>query len=192
MKRLLLLLSIVFVFLVSISFAADSPLVEAAKKEKERRAQLKGPARVLTNQDIEKFKEKHPGTGGSNSQTQTSPTATEDQQQTEQPEKKEQKEIPLSDNEEYWRGRAEEIAKQISDLQQRADQLQSDVNALWMAGTAADNGQQTVLIGAQRGERMEELKQTQQQLEQAKQAQENLQEEARKEGALPGWVAPPQ
>ena len=59
MKQLFLLFSLIFVFLVAHSFAADSPLVEAAKKEKERRAQLNSPARVLTNQDIEKFKEKN-------------------------------------------------------------------------------------------------------------------------------------
>lgn len=189
MKRLLLLLSIVFVFLVSTCFSQDSPVVEAAKKEKERRAHLKSPARVLTNQDIDKFKAAHPTSGGSDSQTQTNPTEQTDQQQAGK--KEEKAPVPLSDNEEYWRGRAEAIAKQISDLQQRADQLQSDINALWVAGTSASNGQQTVLIGAQRGERMEELKQVQQQLEEAKQNQENLQDEARKEGAPPGWVAPP-
>lgn len=189
MKQFVWLLSITFIFFVTISSAEDSPLVEAAKKEKARRAQMKSPAPVLTNQDVDKFKQKHQIAG--ESQTQTAEATDQEQQQANDTVKKEEKtQVPLSDNERYWRQKTQAINDQINQLQQRADQLQSDINALWMAGTASDNGQQTVLIGAQRGERMEELKQVQQQLEAAKQAQENLQEEARKEGALPGWVRP--
>ena len=101
-----------------------------------------------------------------------------------------EKKVPLYDDEKYWRDKAQAISDQIGQLEKRTQELQSDINALWMAGTASDNGQQTVLIGSQRAERMEELKQAQQQLDAAKQAQEDLQEEARKEGALPGWVQP--
>jgi len=186
MKQLFLLLSLVFVFVIAQAFAQDSPLVEAAKKEKARREQLKKPARVLTNQDIEKFKEKNPTAEG---QAQTS-TVAEPDQQSEKQAKQEEKKVPLYNDEKYWRDRAQAISDQISELEKRTQELQSDVNALWMAGTASDNGQQTVLIGSQRAERMEELKQAQQQLDAAKQAQDDLQEEARKEGALPGWVQP--
>jgi len=185
MKRLFLLFSLVLVFLVAHSFAEDSPLVEAAKKEKARRAQLKSPARTLTNQDIEKFKEKNPAAEG---QAQTSTAAPEEQ--ADKQEKQVEKKVPLYDDEKYWRDKAQAISDQIGQLEKRTQELQSDINALWMAGTASDNGQQTVLIGSQRAERMEELKQAQQQLDAAKQAQEDLQEEARKEGALPGWVQP--
>jgi hypothetical protein len=189
MKKLFLLFSLVFVFLVAQAFAEDSALVEAAKKEKARRAELKKPAKVLTNQDIEKFKEKNPGAEGQ-AQTSTAAETNQPDQEANQQEKQTEKKVPLYNDEKYWRDRAQGLSDQISELEKRTQELQSDINALWMAGTASDNGQQTVLIGSQRAERMEELKQAQQQLDAARQAQENLQEEARKEGALPGWVTP--
>jgi hypothetical protein len=62
MKKILIGIALFF-FASALTFAGDS-LADAAKKEKERRARITKPAKVITNKDIEDFKASGKVVGG--------------------------------------------------------------------------------------------------------------------------------
>ena len=187
MKKVLFLLPLIFVFLVSFSFAEDSPLVQAAKREKERREKLKQPAKVLTNQDIQKFKEKQGDTEES-AETQESTPADASTATDQTAADKDKKEKGGGDDEEYWRARSAEASRAVEEAQKKVDEIQNDVDALWRAQTAVDDGQQKQLVTSQRGDKLNDLEKAKADLQAAQQAKQALQEEARRAGAPPGWV----
>lgn len=63
MKRILTALALFFFAASALTFA-DGSLADAAKKEKERRAKITKPAKVITNKDIEDFKASGKVVGG--------------------------------------------------------------------------------------------------------------------------------
>ncbi len=167
--------------------AGDSPLVRAAKKERERREKLKTstkPTKSFTNQDIEEFKAKNKdadksspegedSTGEDTSMTPEETTTSNADAQTEQ----------------RWRDKSHEAVERVKGAEEKIQQLQTDINALTQAFYAESDGvSQRGQIEAQRNTRLDELEAAKKELENAKQAQDDLQEEARKEGALPGWI----
>jgi hypothetical protein len=165
----------------------DSALVKAAKKERERRDKLKTsakPTKSFTNQDIEAFKAKNKdadrsstegedSTGEDTSMTPEETTTSNADAQTEQ----------------KWRDRSHEAVERVKSAEEKIEKLQTDVNALTQAFYAESDGvAQRGQIEAQRNTRLDELEAAKKELEDAKAAQENLQDEARREGALPGWI----
>ena len=181
MKNLFLLIGVLIVF-VSVSFAEDSALVKAAKKEKERREKVEAK-KTLTNQDIEEIRKKQLGI-----ETTAVPTGESAGEDT-KTEKTEKKEKDPTQTEEYWRARKEETDQQLQDAQARVQELQSEINSLTTAFYAESDGvAQRPLIESERIERIKELEQAKQDLENARQQSEGLEDEARKAGALPGWV----
>ena len=77
----------------------------------------------------------------------------------------------------------------MNDAQSRVEQLQSEINSLTTAFYAeADGVGQRPLIESERIERIKELEAAKQELENARAEQEGLQDEARRAGALPGWL----
>jgi hypothetical protein len=164
----------------------DSALVKAAKKERERREKLKTaakPTKSFTNQDIEAFKAKNKdadrstegedSTGEDISMTPEETTTSNADAQTEQ----------------KWRDRSNEAVERVKSAEEKLEKLQTDINALTQAFYAESDGvAQRGQIEAQRNTRLDELEAAKKELEDAKQAQENLQDEARREGALPGWI----
>lgn len=191
MKKFFFTLGLVFVFLASVSLAQDSPLVEAAKKEKERRAKVKG-TKVFTNQDIQEFKKKN------NIEDEEEVVSTEEEGEPESAgaektpktaAKEKEKEKDLSMNEEYWRGRYQNASARVQQAQEKVNQLQSDINSLNQQFYAEGDGVgQRPLIESERGARLTELEAAKAELEQARQDFTNLEEEARRAGAPPGWV----
>ncbi|MCI0443428.1 hypothetical protein L0244_19495 [bacterium] len=164
----------------------DSALVKAAKKERERREKLKTsakPTKSFTNQDIEAFKAKNKDadrstegedlTGEDTSMTPEETTTSNADAQTEQ----------------KWRDKSHEAVERVKSAEEKLEKLQTDINALTQAFYAESDGvAQRGQIEAQRNTRLDELEAAKKELEDAKAAQENLQEDARKEGALPGWI----
>ncbi len=181
MKTLFLSLGLFLVFGVTYSFAADSDLVKLAKQEKERRAKTEAK-KTLTNQDIEEIRKKQLGIESSGPEGQ--PVEGE---KTAGGEKK--KEEDPAAQETYWRGRKDAADAGIQDAQARVNQLQSEINSLTTSFYAeADGVGQRPLIESERASRIDELKAAQQALEDAKAGREDLDDEARKAGALPGWL----
>ena len=91
--------------------------------------------------------------------------------------------------EQKWRDRSHEAVERVKSAEEKLEKLQTDINALTQAFYAESDGvAQRGQIEAQRNTRLEELEAAKRELEDAKQAQENLQDDARREGALPGWI----
>jgi hypothetical protein len=182
MKKMFLLVGVLVAF-VTVSFAEDSDLVKAAKREKERREKVEAK-KVLTNQDVEEIRKKQPISGIESSEAEGE---TEPAEETTGEAKK--PEVDPTQTEEYWRARKQETDARLNDAQARVEQLQSEINSLTQAFYAeADGVAQRPLIESERIERLKELEQAKQELENARAASEGLEDEARRAGALPGWV----
>ena len=165
------------------SFAEDSALVKAAKKEKERRAKTEAK-KTLTNQDIEEIRKKQPISGIES--TDAPPPVGEAAETAKQNDKKE---VDATQTEEYWRTRKQETDARVKDAQGRLDQIQSEINTLTTAFYSESDGvAQRPLIQAERTERIKELEAAKAELEAARAASEGLEDEARRAGALPGWL----
>jgi hypothetical protein len=187
MKKMFLLIAVLFAFITA-SYAEDSPLVKAAKKEKERREKTEA-RKTLTNQDVEEIRKKQPVSGIETSATETeaSTETAEATTSTASTEKKEK--VDPSQTEEYWRGRKQDVDARVQDAQSRVEQIQSEINSLTAAFYAEGDGvAQRPLIESERIERIKELEAARQALNDAKAEAEGLEDEARKAGALPGWL----
>ena len=184
MKKFFLFLGILFVFTVASSFGEDSVLVKLAKQEKERRAKTEAK-KTLTNQDVEEMRKKHPITG---IETGTGEEAALSEGET----KEGGSEKPGTDatnTEEYWRLRKQETDQKLQDTKTKVDQLQTEITQLTTAFYAeADGVGQRPIIAQERDERIKALEQAKQDLQDAQTTSEGLEDEARKAGALPGWV----
>ncbi len=182
MKKLVIQVGVLLVFLVSVCIAEDSPLVAAAKREKERRAKIaaeKAETKSFTNQDIEEFKAKNPTAESTSEEPgvegeQPAPDATAAGEQ--------------NDDEAIWKEKAAAAQEKIKAAEEKVNKTQDDIDALWRYQTAVDDGQQQQKAVGERSERMTDLETAKKELEEAKKAEEELQEEARKEGVPPGWV----
>lgn len=184
MKKMILFAGILFAFTIS-SFAEDSELVKAAKKEKERRAKVEAK-KTLTNQDIEEIRKKQPISGIETSEGEGAADETADAGD-KTGEKKEA--VDPTQTEEYWRARKQETDSRVKDAQARVDQIQSEINSLTQAFYAESDGvAQRPLIETERIERIKELEAAKKELEEARAASEGLEDEARRAGALPGWI----
>jgi hypothetical protein len=184
MKKIFLFLGVLFVF-TAVSFAEDSALVKAAKAEKERRAKTEAK-KTLTNQDIEDVRKKQPTTGietaGEDAQANT-----EGDNATTPKEKK--PETDSNNNEEYWRNRREDVDQKLESAKAKVDQIQSEINTLTAAFYAESDGVgQRPVIEQERIERLKALDDAKADLQAAQEESEGLEDEARKAGALPGWV----
>ena len=178
MMRVLFFISICFVFVMSVSFA-DSALVEAAKKEKERRAKIEAN-KSFTNKDVEEWKEKHKDEFG----TETAPAQSQPAEtpKTEASKDKAKEEDDHSTDEQYWRNKYAAAIARVQAAQQKVDEMQGYVNQWQTLGyNQADAGV--------RGQQLDQLDKAKEQLEAAKQAVADLQDEARRAGAPPGWVS---
>lgn len=168
---ILLLLSFAFVF------GEDTPAVQAAKRERERRANLK-PGRSFTNKDIQDYVAKHPSIPSSSigstpepqTQTQTAETSADQA------------------NEQFWRGKHAAVKQRIDAAQAKTTQLQTDIDTLTEAFYQVSDENRRVEINDVRNKKLEELETVKRELEEANQAQVDLEDEARVAGALPGWI----
>jgi len=166
----------------------DSPLMQAAKKERERREKLKASEKQpksFTNQDIEDFKAKNKDADKSGEVEGEDATGEDTSATTEETTTS----TPGAQDEQKWRDKSHDANERVKDAEDKIQKLQTDVNALTQAFYAESDGvAQRGQIEDQRNTRLNELEAAKKELENAKQAQEDLQDEARKEGALPGWI----
>lgn len=163
----------------------DSPLVRAAKKERERREKLKTaakPTKSFTNQDIEDFKAK-------NKDADKGATEGEEAEDTSMTPEETTTSTPDAKVEQQWRDKSHEAVERVKSAEEKVEKLQTDINALTQAFYAESDGvAQRGQIESERNKRLQELEAAKKEVEDAKQAQDDLRDEARREGALPGWI----
>lgn len=173
------------IFLVSVSFAEDSPLVKAAKREKARRNKVKAQ-KTFTNKDIEDFKAKNKDTEAVVEGENQGEEAVDEAPAEETPEPQAE---DKTNDEEYWKGRYNETAEDLRAAEEKLQKLQEEMNGLRIAFYAEQDGVAgRPKINSEIERQFEEIEAAKKKVEDSKQALENLEEEARKAGVPPGWV----
>ena len=177
------ILSIIFIIIFSVFLSSESiNLVEIQKKEKERRKKTSKSKYVISNDNIVKFSLKE-------SRTYVKSEGNEEVDSGEAPtEKSKEVKTDEKDTEEYWRGRLKIINDSIDDLKSRIQETQSQLNresSNFLVASIPSLQQQIKENIDNLTRQLDELKAN---LEQTEAEKEAFFTEARRAGALPGWL----
>ena len=183
-KILIILLSIIF----STSLLFSQSLVEVAKKEKERRARLKGKTtKVITNDDLKKGKKKTALTV-MNSQFPKKSPIQEEKSKLKVSTEKEASLTAIPDDEKLFREKKAALEVKLKKANELASLLFLKVNSLWQELNSMDDM-------TSRDSILKEMEETQRNLETAQKEEATAKEElakflaeARKIGVPPGWI----
>jgi hypothetical protein len=181
------------------SFGYSQSLAELAKKEKERREAVKGETKVITDAEAAKFRSnpvtttatapasgtEKPGAEKTDATAATAPTAGAAA-----------KDKPGSDEPVDFQGRPESYWRQaFADARQKVNELENESNVLILKLNDLQNRfyresdgfkQQTIQKDIQKA--LYQQDQNKEKLAKAKEAVTDLEKEARRSGALPGWI----
>ncbi|MEW6364263.1 MAG: hypothetical protein AB1714_06445 [Acidobacteriota bacterium] len=91
-------------------------------------------------------------------------------------------------DESYWRSRTSQFVKAKADAQARVDELQSQLNMLYPVMWATDDPARRAELMNQVDAKEKAIAAARQALAKANEDLDNLADEARRAGALPGWV----
>jgi hypothetical protein len=174
------------------SFSYAQSLADLAKKEKERRQAVKGDTKVITSEQAAKY--------------QTGPVTTTTPSAVPAPDKTGQekpvgdaaaaKEKPPSDEPVDFQGRPESFWKQtFADARKKVSELENEANVIILKLNDLQNRFYRESDGYRQQEIQREIQKTlymqdlnKDNLAKAKDALTDLEKEARKSGALPGWI----
>jgi C4-dicarboxylate-specific signal transduction histidine kinase len=184
MKRRTIVLFAVTVLAGATALSAQS-LADVARKEAERRKQVKESSRVYTNADV-----KASGLLTTASSQMTAPApeppATTDTEGAPSPAAAAVAE-PKKD-EAHWRQRMADARERQRRLELFADSLQSRINALTTDFVNRDDPAQREMVAQQRRDALAELDRVNDELADARKAMADIEEEARRAGVPPGWL----
>ncbi len=177
MKKLIL---IFFLLIFSFFLASDSlNLVEIQKKEKERRKKLAKSKYVLTNDKLIEYSLKKSKTFVESDKVKTTEVKTS---------KTTKKKIDPKSTEQYWRNRLNILNKNIEGLKKSIQESQSALNRTssnFLVASTPSLQQQIKMNIDRLTKQISELKANLTEIEANKEA---FLREARREGALPGWL----
>jgi len=157
-------------------------LGDVAKKEEERRKQVKKPAKVITNDDL-----KSAGGAAEVAPPAPAPQATKEQTKTEDKKDEDKAKDPTKDQA-YWAGRMKELQVALDRDTTYSEALQSRVNGLTTDFVNRDDPVQRGKIAGDRQKAINELDRLKKQIVDDKKAIADLEEEARRAGVPPGWL----
>ena len=187
MNRVLAIGIPMVLFLSAVSSPAQS-LGEVAKKEKERRQQVQSQVKVITNKEAAKFN--------------SGPVTTASVPSTQAPEKETQEKTgspavkPASDEPVDFQGRPESWWRQtMGDARKNLKDLGNEGNVLTLKLADLQNRFYRESDGFRQQEIQREIQKTlyeqdrnKEDFDKAKKELQDLEKEARKSGALPGWL----
>jgi len=161
-------------------------LGDVARKEEERRKDIKAPAKVYTNKDLG-------AVPGAPSGTFSSPTAsgsasTEAPKDAASAKSDDAKDKGPTKDQAYWSGRKKDLQAKLDSDQTLADALQSRINALNTDFVNRDDPVQRAGIDRDRQKANSELDRLKKSVQDGKKALSDLDEEARKAGVPAGWL----
>jgi hypothetical protein len=171
--------------------ARAQSLADVARKEAERRKELKVPAKVITNKDLG-----GPSTSsGSADAAKPEPSQKDADDKTKSADgtdkakdKDKDKDDATPKDEKYWRERTKALQAALDHDQAFADALQVQINSLTTDFVNRDDPAQRAVIGQNKQKAIDELTRLTKAIGDDKKAIADLQEEARKAGAPPGWL----
>jgi hypothetical protein len=170
--------------LVFASGVQSQSLADLANKEKDRRAEVKSESKVITNQDTTKY--------GGGAVTTIEESEKKPAEKTEPPQAgKKDSDEPADFQgrpESYWRTTMSEARQKVKDLENEANALTLKVASLRNQFYSEDNGfkRETIQRDLQKAFYEQDL--NKENLAKAKDMLQDLEKEARKSGALPGWI----
>jgi hypothetical protein len=160
-------------------------LGDVARKEEERRKDVKAPAKVYTNKDLGQpmtssaSPESAPAAAAQSSPSQASKDAKAGDEKA--------KDGPAKDQA-YWVKRKKELTDKIARDKVLADAVQSRINALTADFAARGDPVQRAGIERDRQAALGELARLQQDIKDTQKALSDFDDEARKAGVPPGWL----
>ncbi len=181
-------------FLVAVSaavFSQPQSLQELAKKEKERREKIASATKPITNVEAEKYKNGAISTGAVATPPQAAPKTGEEGEA--QPKADAKPDEPVD-----FQGRPESFWRQtFADARQKVKDLENEGNVLTLRFNDLQNQFYREASGFRQQEIQRDIQKTiyeqdknKQDLAKAKDQLADLEKEARKSGALPGWMTP--
>jgi hypothetical protein len=179
---------LVLLFAASVaSVAAAQSLGDMAQKEKERRAQVKVTVKTITNDDTSKYRAGSVTTGSVSKPAAENPKA-EGQQAASKAEKSDEPVDLQGRPESYWRQTLYDANKRVTDLENGANVITLKIADLQNQFYRESDGfkQQAIQRDLQKTFFEQDL--NKENLAKAKQSLQELEIEARKSGALPGWL----
>jgi len=180
-----------------LSSAYAQSLGELAKKEKERREKVVDESKVVTNDDLSKFKNAPVATGvlppRPAEQKQAKQTTGVEAKSAGAGAAKENPDEPVDlqgRTESFWRQTLGEARQRVTELENELAVLVLRINELRRRFFSTDDGfrGQTVQWELQKTVIQRDL--DKEELEKAKARLQELEKEARRSGALPGWITP--
>jgi hypothetical protein len=189
MGKLAVFLSAVFL-VVLVPAVCSQSLADLANKEKERRKEIKND-KVITEEDAARYR-------GEPEKTVTEPDETSAKERAEikgsEAETRSQKSDPdepvdfQGRPESYWRKTMADARKKVKDLENEANVLVLKLNDLQNQFYREDDGFKRETIQRDMQKTFYEQDLNKENLAKAKDALRDLENEARKSGALPGWI----
>jgi hypothetical protein len=158
-------------------------LGDVARKEEERRKEVKNPGKVYTNKDLGSVFESSPGTLSAPGPAPAAADAKETPAKAD-----EGKESGPKKDQAYWSGRKKDLQSKVETDQTLSEALQSRVNALTTDFVNRDDPIQRASIERDRQKALSELERVKKSITDGKKALTDLDEEARKAGVPPGWL----
>lgn len=170
------------------SFGYSQSLAELAKKEKERRDAVKGQTKVIGPEQVAKYQSTPvPSTTVSTGTTTDKPAADKAAAGAEKPASDE----PLDFQgrpESFWKQTFADARKKVSDLENEANVIILKLNDLQNRFYRESDGYKQQEIQRDIQKTIYEQDLNKENLSKAKEALVDLEKEARKSGALPGWI----
>ena len=155
-------------------------LADVAKKEQDRRKNVKQGGKTYTNADLHGAPPATatPAAGAAKPPADAQPDAKVKDKDAKDPAR----------DQSYWTARVKELRAQLDRDQTYAEALQTRINALTRDFVARDDPAQRAVIARDKQKAIDELNRLKQSIENDKKAISDLEEEARKAGVPPGWL----
>jgi hypothetical protein len=189
-------ISLIAIFALLPAIAADSQsLADLAKTEQERRAKIKAETKVITNDDSEKYKAGPVTTGTLPSEPPAEKTGAEKSGSEANASAKGTAASPdepvdlQGRPESFWRQTMADARAQVKDLENQTNILVLKLNDLRNRFYSEDNGFKQQEIQTEIYKTLYEQDLVKDRLAKAKDQLDDLEKEARKSGALPGWIS---
>jgi hypothetical protein len=196
MKRIAVLLPMAL-FIAFVSAANSQSLADIAKKEKERREEIKN-VKVITEEETAKFRSQAPaeaaapdqasaGTGSEKKEGDAANKSEAGKPESNEP-------VDLQGRpESYWRKAMADARQKVKDLTNESNVIILKIADLQNQFYKMDDGFRRETIQQDLKKAYSEQDQNKEKLDKAKADLQDLENEARKSGALPGWItAPPE
>ncbi|MBI4477402.1 MAG: hypothetical protein HY654_09530 [Acidobacteria bacterium] len=173
--------------------AGGQTLAEIAKKEEERRKNIKQPAKVITNNDLRPSRagERPPVRPAAAAPAEVKPVAQPAQpaadSATAQAKPAEANATEKKD-EAYWRDRLTAVRTALDRNRVYLDAMQSRINALTTDFVNRDDPAQRAVIASDRQRALAELDRLKQEIVEQTKEIDKIHEEARRAGVPPGWL----